>query len=286
MIPAALTKDVVIVFLDIDGVIYSPSTSERSQQIYSKTKELFPHQSRFEPFDNEQCSIAAAYFFDQQSLKHLDLLIDHGKKIKKAILIVISSDWKQGVETEILKTKILKIHHFSKYIIGKTPDKNRNRPQEIQAWLKAHPQITQYLIFDDIDNHLSTTFGNRFIKTNPKELFSRKILDEALKILDSPSINAATSGPSIALPPSPINLKPKKEEGVIKQANSHRQSLRKRIESCVNRLFNPSKTPQKDDLWIKIKQIHLTNPDIKEPPPDIPLVSFHQRRTFFMDFKR
>ena len=39
------------------------------------------------------------------------------------------------------------------------------RASQISRWLKEHPEYAGFVIFDDLDEHLSNNFGNKFIST-------------------------------------------------------------------------------------------------------------------------
>jgi hypothetical protein len=60
-------------------------------------------------------------------------------------------------------------------------NKAYNRGEEIGAWLRAHPEITQWVAIDDDSTvlHLRTNF----VRTNPRAGFDAASLQKALKIL-------------------------------------------------------------------------------------------------------
>lgn len=40
------------------------------------------------------------------------------------------------------------------------------RASQIKRWIKEHPEYAGFVIFDDLDEHLSVNFGEKFISTN------------------------------------------------------------------------------------------------------------------------
>lgn len=179
-----------VIFLDIDGVLYN---TPDQNGVFKKVDELFPNAKSY---DNRVCSIAASYFFNKEALNNLDKIISELEKTKK-VSIVISSAWREGRTVEELRKTFFGIHNFSKYIIDKTPKKiskekindycskgwhySHCRAAEIQYWLKEHPEVVDYLILDDIDDHLSSHFGEKFFETNFNTLLTSKIAGEILK---------------------------------------------------------------------------------------------------------
>lgn len=64
--------------------------------------------------------------------------------------IVISSTWRL-LHPLLEITSILRSREFNGQIIDKTPDFKRSmaRGQEIQTWLKDHPEVTNWAVVDD-----------------------------------------------------------------------------------------------------------------------------------------
>lgn len=182
-----------VIFLDIDGVVYNTPNQEG---VFKKAAELCPE----ERYSNRICSIAAAYFFNQGALKNLDYLIS---KIEQTthVWVVISSSWREDRSVEELKTTFFGMHHFSKYIVDKTPEKvpkeeigmlccsaghsekysSQCRASEIRYWLTQHPEVRNFVVLDDYDHHLSDSFGDRFIKTDYERLITAEIIEKILE---------------------------------------------------------------------------------------------------------
>lgn len=106
-----------VIFLDFDGVLNNERTFQENIQI--------------DPY----CA---------------KLIIDVCEKCN--LKIVISSSWR-AFGREYIEEKMLKAgcSEFSKYIHSdwKTPRIRGKRGKEIKAWLKNHPEVTQYLCIDD-----------------------------------------------------------------------------------------------------------------------------------------
>lgn len=72
--------------------------------------------------------------------------------------IVISSSWRIGFLSNMDGlVQFLKLHNIAGEIIDMTPlpnDLNFSKPRwkEIRAWLHEHPEVTSFVILDDIDN--------------------------------------------------------------------------------------------------------------------------------------
>ena len=182
-----------VIFLDIDGVVYNKPNQEG---VFKKAAELFP--SGKERHSNRACSIAASYFFNKEALKNLDNLIGEIEQIAD-VWVVISSSWRTGTSIEELSETFFGIHNFSKYIVDKTPEKmseeeivslcpkkshsktysSRCRAAEIQCWLEQHPEVLDYVILDDEDDHLSG-FGERFIQTEYRTLLTKEMVEKFL----------------------------------------------------------------------------------------------------------
>lgn len=102
--------------------------------------------------------------------------------------IVVSSNWRKGKSVEMLKGSVFAMHSFSKIIIDKTPEEIHekddktglsNRAGEIASWLEKHPEVTNFVIFDDEDNNLSERFPENFVHVNIRKLLTDSDVDKA-----------------------------------------------------------------------------------------------------------
>jgi HAD domain in Swiss Army Knife RNA repair proteins len=208
-----------VMFLDIDGVVTNKFYHE-----HEKLSESIEEKSN------------ATSYFDQDSLENLHQIIDALQTVRQ-VWIVISSYWRIGLEAEQLSKQVFARHKFSKYIVGKTVDSDQLsslerkeycnekshqeddtcqcRAAEIQHWLKRHPEVLEYIIFDDIDDHLSHNFKKNYIHINARitkgiknyiignlcaEIFPKKIkngIKEAQKSRASIALNLPNGMPKI-----------------------------------------------------------------------------------------
>lgn len=189
--PAIEANAMIYLFLDVDDVI--------TRKCYSSFKEIPKTLEEFH---------GATDYFDTRSVKNLDGIIEGIEKTGQ-IGIVICSTWRTGFDVEELKT-IFRKHRFSEKIIGKTIDSNlfspaerqeyciqalhenkshRCRAAEIQKYLKEHPEIIDYVICDDTDDHLSFMFGHRYIEVNPTYLITEGIKNYLLGHLFRDSVH-------------------------------------------------------------------------------------------------
>lgn len=108
------------VFLDIDGVMNSRTTCERTPDYHVGIDDL-----------------------------RVEVL---AKAIKKygPTDIVLSSDWKElRPEADDYVYLISKLANYGLELVGKTTDYYNNRGEGIQHYLESHPEIDEYVILDD-----------------------------------------------------------------------------------------------------------------------------------------
>lgn len=184
----------VVIFLDIDGVLYNRPDQDG---VFRKVRELFPGITS--PYSNSVCSIAASYFFDTKAVDNLSYLLREIEKTR-AVRIVVSSNWRETRSVEELQSTFFGIHEFSRYIIDKTPEKisqeelknhcpskihhDKYSPQcraaEIHYWLSQHPEVTDYIVLDDNNDHLLKAFEKRFVQTNYSTLLTKELCEKIL----------------------------------------------------------------------------------------------------------
>jgi len=195
--PVTVQDEMIVLFLDIDGVLSKSSPKEINEQVKKKGKGQGPG-----PLEILlKCSTielqkATVDLFDKSALKALDCLIEAIQHTNKKVGIVISSNWRENRSVLQLQN-LFRPHNFAAFIINKIiePDDSPyiTRAQEIQAWLQENQQrynIINFAILDDVDYakttpHLgmSALFGNKFILCNSELLFGMKECSQALKAL-------------------------------------------------------------------------------------------------------
>lgn len=172
-----LPKADPVIFLDIDGVLFTP---RHDGSIQKQLRKLYPEKTNFEPMHYD---IAATHLFDTKAVSNLDQLI--GKTNAK---IVISSDWRRNLTVDQL-TEIFAKHSFSKVIVDKTPDMVveesilMGRAKQINAWLLHHPTVLSFVILDDCDEGLSKQYPKNFVRVNYRNLLTADDVIKAAQIL-------------------------------------------------------------------------------------------------------
>ncbi len=109
-----------VVFLDVDGVLNSRTTVQRTPRGYTGIDDA-----------------------------RVRILADAIEKCGGAD-IVLSSDWKEmNSADEDYIYLIKKLEKYDLSIAGETQDSNRKRGVGILTYLEAHPEIEEYVILDD-----------------------------------------------------------------------------------------------------------------------------------------
>lgn len=132
-----------VIFLDIDGVLNSRRTC------YA-----------FKCFGRP--GLDGQYFLDEVALKMIEVLCE-----KTGAKIVISSSWRIGSSLEELQN-IFDSYNIKVEVVDKTPQDwsiGSVRGDEIETWLKLHPEVTKYVIIDDDGDMLSHQRAN-FVQTD------------------------------------------------------------------------------------------------------------------------
>lgn len=95
--------------------------------------------------------------------------------------IVLSSSWRRIKMNMIHLTKQLFAHGISIHSSTPYSIELRNRGDEIGAWLREHPEVTNYVILDDDDDmgeHMS-----HLVQTTWKHGLEEKHVEEAVRLL-------------------------------------------------------------------------------------------------------
>jgi hypothetical protein len=172
-VPSTHPLPPVSLFLDVDGVLSNKTYTVRAE--IPNTLEEFHR---------------AADFLDPNAVKNLHKII-RGLGKTREVWVIISSSWRWGFSVENLKT-IFGKYEFSQYIQGKTidslefsqedrkshchPDLHRRgkhlcRAAEINRYLREHPEIIEFVILDDLNDHLDI-FTERYVYINPTDLIT------------------------------------------------------------------------------------------------------------------
>ncbi len=188
----ASIKPTVALFLDIDGVIYDDNL--KPPILNGKMAELLspvPDRDTLPTAYHHVHQKAKTHFFSPDALKHLHDLISKIKEVAE-LKIVLSSSWRLTVDltrdfqlqnVETLK-EVFALHSFSQDIVDRTPYfPSHSRASEIEVWLRDHPEISNFIILDDVDLDFSKRYSDRFIYVNPNRLLNDTHVQKALSIL-------------------------------------------------------------------------------------------------------
>jgi len=96
--------------------------------------------------------------------------------------VVVSSDWRRHRSITDLQS-ILVDKDFLGMVIDKTDDSDNFdcRSDEIHNWLNAHPDITSFIILDDLDLF---GFGDKFLQTDPTVGLTPDLVKKAISLLN------------------------------------------------------------------------------------------------------
>lgn len=99
--------------------------------------------------------------------------------------IVVSSTWRLLHSMGQLKA-MLRLHGMIDVVIDRTPDlvdDTHNRGDEIEAWLKGHPEVSQFVILDD-ESDMSDVI-NHLVQTSFKTGLQDEHVVKAIDILSN-----------------------------------------------------------------------------------------------------
>lgn len=152
-------KRVKAAFLDIDGVF-------NSKTFYLQRKAQ-KNTARCARWDQE---------IDRAAIKTMNALFEAGD-----VAAVISSTWRKTLSLEELR-RLFRRAGFVGSIVGKTPDLNgAQRGEEIATWLRAHPEIEHFVVFDD-DSDMDAV-KEHFVHTNWEHGLLPEHVEKAKEIL-------------------------------------------------------------------------------------------------------
>ncbi|HLB53319.1 MAG TPA: HAD domain-containing protein [Chlamydiales bacterium] len=193
------SKPWVIVFLDIDGVLYrEPARHNFHKERKAKMIEIFGKLDKYWSYHYDR---ATAYYFDPQAVTFLEDFI-HQTSLIFNVGIVISSAWREGRTLEELR-EVFSSWPFSRFIIdrtvgasfsGYTQEEIKNfrygiplRADQIKHWLCNHSEmdIANFVIFDDQDGDLSVRFPDQFVRVD-KSYLSLENIEAAMSIIHTP----------------------------------------------------------------------------------------------------
>ena len=175
------TRPWVIIFLDIDGVLFRESFwDDIDDQKRTKLHELFGKQNDYYSF---HWDCATAHFLNPTAVALLEDFIDQ-TSLQYNVGIVLSSSWREG-RTLAEIHQVFSPWRFSQSIIDKTVDSDcfykaperpslvsmakygfptHSRAEQVEYWLREHEDLSikQFIILDDIDFDFSKKFPTPF----------------------------------------------------------------------------------------------------------------------------
>ena len=150
-----------IIFLDIDGVLNSSEFDDHCRGTYL-----------IDP--------AAEDLLDAEAVMTLRYIVD-----QTGAEVVMSSSWREYPEAKW--HAIMQLDLYGVQVIDSTPPSSPfktwdYRNEEIKAWLDQHPEVTSYLILDDIPMTYLEQAQHQVLTTMQKGLL-REHADKAIEIL-------------------------------------------------------------------------------------------------------
>jgi hypothetical protein len=143
-----------VIFLDFDGVLNSNPylVAQTGGRICADSRAINP-----------------------KAVQNLNVIIN-----KTNALVVISSSWRHFFSlSEIKRILVDRGFCFASNILDKTPSLS-TRENEIQAWLREHPEVTNFVILDDIPMKILCQHA---VTTTMRAGLTQKHVNKAVKIL-------------------------------------------------------------------------------------------------------
>ena len=143
-----------VIFLDVDGVLNNPRTKTRTRDGWR--------------------------FVD-------DYLVERLAQIVRATQakVILSSSWREGWDDNEIYFQDLrrKLVSYSIPLQDRTGEWRKTRAQEITEYLAQHPEITNYVILDDVPDFSSIGYKN-VVLTNDLLGLTEQNVKEAIEILE------------------------------------------------------------------------------------------------------
>ena len=154
-----------VIFLDIDGVLQSPSSQKRFRHDLEELRRRLADElddAAYLDFDKYDLG-AIHHDWDGDSVGRLRALCeDFGAEI------VVSSDWRMRKSVEMLRA-YFRIHDLHRYVTDKTGEDGgppHYRAGEVKDYLDAHPEIERFVIIDDgYRKEFEELFPEQFVYT-------------------------------------------------------------------------------------------------------------------------
>ena len=150
-----------IIFLDVDGVLNDVNTSD----IFRSKVDSYGYNG-----------------LDTDKIERLNRIVkETGSKI------VLSSSWRKYDEfVDYLKLKMEQVDpELPLTIIGETPVHISfcERCIEIDEWLMEHPEVTRFIVLDDLTMDGLEKYGNSFIQTYMSDGLTEELTEKCINLL-------------------------------------------------------------------------------------------------------
>ena len=154
-----------VIFLDIDGVLQSPSSQKRFRHDLEELRRRLADElddAAYLGFDKYDIG-AIRHDWDGDAVERLRALCeDFGAEI------VVSSDWRRRKSVEMLQG-YFRIHDLHRHVTDKTGEDGgppHYRAGEVKDYLDAHPEIERFVIIDDgYRREFEELFPEQFVYT-------------------------------------------------------------------------------------------------------------------------
>lgn len=148
--------DVVALFLDVDGVLNSNRYLSQTPGAYDKKDQ--------------------AMAFDPEAVARLEQVL-----VRTGAVIVVSSTWRMFHTLEEILDFLHRRGAPSAKIVGQTPCLTGYRGAEIHAYLREHPEVSQFAIVDD-DGDMEP-YHHKLVKTSWEEGLLDEHVERLVKLL-------------------------------------------------------------------------------------------------------
>lgn len=229
-----IDPSMTLIFLELKGVFYHDSSEAAARK---KAQELFPKSKNLSA---DQIATGAAYGFDKKALQQFQLLIASLEK-RSTVGIVLTSHWTAGRSVGVMQ-EILKMHSFSKRIIGKTEDEVPQKGQpgstlmiKINGWIKKNAPSNPYVIVNVYQEGCSRV--KNFLRVGRERLFNEVNVRQAGTVLQ------------LFLRSSPRKIAPELESKKSADPVPMKQEPKLPVSPVLK---STSETTKKPDVYIKI----------------------------------
>lgn len=151
-----------VIFLDVDGVINSGNNQQHVHKVRRNCNNMY---------------------FDTVCMENLQRLVK-----STGAELVLSSTWRLPDERTYSMQHMANLKRrlaaYGLSLSGETPSGHFYRHDEINAWLEAHPEVTGYVILDDVNDGFVEENYRRLVLTDEIVGLTAEDVEKAIKILE------------------------------------------------------------------------------------------------------